>query len=126
MLKFFNFLRGKAVSASQSFQIIEEQRAPLSAEQQEQLERLIEECRHDLTQCYQPIEILNGVYPQLKEDQAVEPLDDGFICMMCTEVVCEPKACQNCARLFCTSCIGEWAERNAECPCPNCQQHFEA
>jgi hypothetical protein len=37
-----------------------------------------------------------------------KPMDDHFVCGICTNVVRAPQECQQCQKLLCTGCIKHW------------------
>jgi hypothetical protein len=42
--------------------------------------------------------------------------DESFDCVICSEVVRNPKECTGCGSLFCTPCINSWLSKRKECP----------
>eukprot|EP00352_Strombidinopsis_acuminata_P002373 CAMPEP_0176384156 /NCGR_PEP_ID=MMETSP0126-20121128/34092_1 /TAXON_ID=141414 ORGANISM="Strombidinopsis acuminatum, Strain SPMC142" /NCGR_SAMPLE_ID=MMETSP0126 /ASSEMBLY_ACC=CAM_ASM_000229 /LENGTH=135 /DNA_ID=CAMNT_0017749683 /DNA_START=16 /DNA_END=423 /DNA_ORIENTATION=+ len=46
-------------------------------------------------------------------------IDNYFICVICTNVVDEPKECDSCERWYCSKCIDKWTQKNNSCP--NCK-----
>lgn len=42
--------------------------------------------------------------------------DESFDCVICSEVVKNPKECTGCGSLFCTPCINSWLSKRKECP----------
>ena len=55
----------------------------------------------------------------LSPDQAIEMLDEYFSCMICLQVVEEPRECGQCSQLACTSCLAAWNKTQETCP--NCR-----
>jgi hypothetical protein len=42
--------------------------------------------------------------------------DDYFDCVICQQVVINPKMCMTCSNVFCKSCILEWQKKSTKCP----------
>lgn len=42
--------------------------------------------------------------------------DDYFDCVICQQVVMNPKMCSTCNNVFCKSCINEWQKKKPNCP----------
>ena len=55
---------------------------------------------------------LNGNLPNDKHLAPLQStdrnLDQIFICKVCTQVVENPRECQQCSNLFCSDCISAW------------------
>ena len=56
-------------------------------------------------------------------DEDNKEIDNYFICVICTNVVDEPKECDQCERWYCAKCIDTWTQRHSKCP--NCNQVFQ-
>ena len=53
---------------------------------------------------------------KLNEAQAImQPLDQDFVCGLCSFVVCNPSECDICDKLSCKNCLQKWKEKNSEC-----------
>jgi hypothetical protein len=60
---------------------------------------------------------------KLNEDQAiVQPLDQDFLCGLCSFVVCNPSECDKCDKLSCKNCLKKWKEKKSECA--YCRQKY--
>jgi hypothetical protein len=60
---------------------------------------------------------------KLNEAQAiVQPLDQDFMCGLCSFVVCNPSECDKCDKLSCTNCLKKWKEKKGECA--YCRQKY--
>lgn len=42
--------------------------------------------------------------------------DDCFDCVICQQVVINPKICAYCNNIFCNTCINEWIKKKPNCP----------
>lgn len=56
------------------------------------------------------------------EANAESPVNKHFLCIICSEVVIDPKQCGGCQKLFCTLCINNWISRSPDKECPHCRQ----
>ena len=60
----------------------------------------------------------------LLPDQRVgDPFGDDWICLICTNVVWQPKTCVECEKIFCTRCIENWLVKSPTCP--TCRKDFK-
>jgi len=57
---------------------------------------------------------------ELDPEQAVSyPFPVNFSCVICLNVVWDPKECGECNQLFCSKCIDDWLSTPKGCP--NCR-----
>jgi len=52
----------------------------------------------------------------LSSDRFVDEDVDHFLCIICSDMVLNPKMCQKCQHIFCSKCIDEWVKSNKFCP----------
>ena len=57
-------------------------------------------------------------------DDDDKEIDNYFICVICTNVVDDPKECDQCERWYCAKCIDKWTVQHSKCP--NCNVNFRA
>ncbi|CAK61783.1 unnamed protein product (macronuclear) [Paramecium tetraurelia] len=59
-------------------------------------------------------------------DLIVNPntIDQNLLCLICQELVVDPKECSQCQNLFCSECITQWLEKRKSCPY-NCSKEIE-
>ena len=44
------------------------------------------------------------------------PVQDYYTCSICFNVVWNVESCGGCEALFCGKCIGDWLNKNKNCP----------
>lgn len=49
----------------------------------------------------------------IARDHVIEKdkIDENLNCAICSELVLEPKECEECQHLFCTNCIRDWLKK---------------
>ena len=52
----------------------------------------------------------------LTSDRFVDQDVEFFTCIICSDVVINPKMCDTCNHIFCGACIDEWLKTNKYCP----------
>lgn len=52
----------------------------------------------------------------LSVDRFVDENTDYFCCIICSDIVINPKMCSICNHIFCTKCIDEWYKTKKYCP----------
>lgn len=67
---------------------------------------------------------------QLRTDLCKPLIGEEFTCLICSEVVWEPKECNydGCATIYCSRCIDGWFQngKTRDKNCPNCSKADEA
>ncbi|EGR29925.1 spry domain protein [Ichthyophthirius multifiliis] len=43
-------------------------------------------------------------------------IDEQFECLICSNIVRDPKECNGCGSLYCKCCIDDWLQKKKECP----------
>ncbi|CAD8094446.1 unnamed protein product [Paramecium primaurelia] len=59
-------------------------------------------------------------------DLIVDPtnIDQNLLCLICQELVIDPKECSQCQNLFCSDCITSWLQQKKKCPY-NCSDEIQ-
>jgi hypothetical protein len=59
--------------------------------------------------------------PKIDPDQClVPPIDEHFVCQVCTFIVQDPQQCGECETLNCAKCVASWLSKSKDCP--NCRK----
>ncbi len=61
------------------------------------------------------------------EDSIIKnkPIDDFFICCICSNIAIDPVKCSHCEKLNCNSCIEDWLKRNPNQNCISCRNEYK-
>jgi hypothetical protein len=71
----------------------------------------------ELKDALKAISLMKSEQVPLSSDRCVKPLDNHFICYICSNVVSlDNWECSTCEKLTCRSCIELWVKTKRECP----------